>query len=49
MAWTVPSDEEVACVLEVIDKITTPALNKVEDLLRTTPTWDSVARNDFCR
>ncbi|KAF9452549.1 hypothetical protein P691DRAFT_696832 [Macrolepiota fuliginosa MF-IS2] len=47
--WHVPSDAEIACVLEIIDKITTPALDKVEELLQTTPTWDSVARNDFCR
>ncbi|KAF5356022.1 hypothetical protein D9756_004202 [Leucocoprinus leucothites] len=47
--WHVPSDAEVAFVLEIIDKITTPALDKVEDLLETTSTWDSVARNEFCR
>lgn len=24
-------------------------MDKVEELLKTTPTWDNVARNDFCR
>ncbi|KAJ3576133.1 hypothetical protein NP233_g629 [Leucocoprinus birnbaumii] len=47
--WHVPSDAEVAFVLEMIDRITTPALNKVEELLQSTSSWDSVARNDFCR
>lgn len=47
--YLVPSGAEIACVLEIIDKITTPALNKVEELLQTTPTWDNAARNDFCR
>lgn len=45
----VPSGAEVAFVLDIIDKITVPALDKVEILLQTTSTWDSVARNDFCR
>ncbi|KAF7784715.1 hypothetical protein Agabi119p4_880 [Agaricus bisporus var. burnettii] len=47
--WHVPSEQEIAFVIEIINKITAPALDKVEGLLETTSTWDSAARNDFCR
>ncbi|KAJ7071512.1 hypothetical protein C8F01DRAFT_1110832 [Mycena amicta] len=47
--WHVPSADEIDFVLEIIDRIGTPALDKVEELLATTATWDSAARNDFCR
>ena len=45
----VPNHEEIEFVLEILDKIAAPALDKVEALLETAGKWDSVARNDFCR
>lgn len=45
----VPSAEEVEFVLEILDKIASPALDKIERLLESAGRWDSVARNDFCR
>lgn len=47
--WHVPSKEEIAFVLEILDKVLGPALDKVESLLQTTSKWDNVDRNDFCR
>ncbi len=44
-----PNQEEIEFVLDVLDKIAAPALDKVEALLETAGKWDSVARNDFCR
>ena len=45
----VPSHEEIEFVLEILDKIAAPALDKVESLLETAGKWDNIARNDFCR
>ncbi len=45
----VPNHDEIEFVLEILDKIAAPALDKVEKLLETAGKWDSVARNDFCR
>ncbi|KAH9487094.1 Proteasome activator complex subunit 4 [Psilocybe cubensis] len=47
--WHVPNDDEIAFVLEIIDRIGQPALKLVESLLETSGNWDNVARNDFCR
>lgn len=47
--WHVPSSEEIAFVLEVIEQIAKPSLAVVESLLSSTSKWDNVARNDFCR
>ncbi|KAG5648210.1 hypothetical protein DXG03_006165 [Asterophora parasitica] len=47
--WHVPTDEEVAFVLEILDKVFAPTLDKVESLLERTSTWDNINRNDFCR
>jgi hypothetical protein len=44
-----PSPDEISFVLEILDRIASPALEKAEHLLDSTNTWDSVARNDFCR
>ena len=44
-----PTKEEIDFVLDVLDKVAAPALDKVEALLETAGKWDSVARNDFCR
>lgn len=44
-----PTRDEIEFVLEILDKIAAPALDKVETLLETVGKWDSVARNDFCR
>ncbi|KAI0762664.1 ARM repeat-containing protein [Fomes fomentarius] len=49
VTWHVPSHDEIEFVLEILDKIAAPALDKVEKLLETAGKWDSVARNDFCR
>jgi proteasome activator subunit 4 len=46
---TVPSEDEISFVLEILDDIAAPILDKVEALLESTATWDNVARNDFCR
>jgi proteasome activator subunit 4 len=45
----VPSDDEIAFVLDILDHVITPALDKVEALIETTAKWDNVDRNDFCR
>ncbi|KAJ7666470.1 hypothetical protein B0H17DRAFT_1162570 [Mycena rosella] len=47
--WHVPSEAEISFVLDVLDRIGKPALDKVEALLATTETWDGADRNDFCR
>ncbi|KAH0590354.1 hypothetical protein H2248_000511 [Termitomyces sp. 'cryptogamus'] len=47
--WHVPNDDEVAFVLEILDHVFLPAIDKVENLLKTTSRWDNVDRNDFCR
>lgn len=47
--WHVPSDGEVALVLEILDKVASPLLDKVEALTARANSWDSVDRNDFCR
>ncbi|KAH9853059.1 ARM repeat-containing protein [Lenzites betulinus] len=49
VVWHVPTRDEIEFVLEILDKIAAPALDKVEALLETVGKWDSVARNDFCR
>jgi proteasome activator subunit 4 len=45
----VPSTDEITFVLDILDQVATPALDKVESLLETTAKWDNIARNDFCR
>jgi proteasome activator subunit 4 len=45
----VPSAEEIDFIIEVLDTIAGPALDKIEALLARTEPWDNVARNDFCR
>ncbi|KAI0094551.1 ARM repeat-containing protein [Irpex rosettiformis] len=47
--WHVPSPGEVDFVLEIMDKIAGPALDRIEALLDTAGRWDNVGRNDFCR
>ena len=44
-----PSGGEVEFALEILDKIASPALNKIEILAKTADQWDEVARNEFCR
>ena len=44
-----PSQDEICFVLEILDKIAAPVLDKIEVLLESTAVWDSVAHNDFCR
>ena len=45
----VPSAEEVDFVMDVLDKIAAPLLDKIEVLLESAARWDNVSRNDFCR
>ncbi len=45
----VPSEEEIAFVLEIIDNIGRPALQLVNSLVEVSGNWDTVSRNDFCR
>jgi proteasome activator subunit 4 len=47
MSCIVPTPEEIAFVLEILDQVAGPALDKVEALLEEQ--WDNVTRNDFCR
>jgi proteasome activator subunit 4 len=47
--WHVPSDEEISFILEILTRVVSPALDKVEALLPTASSWDGIARNDFCR
>ncbi|KAH9937428.1 ARM repeat-containing protein [Fomitopsis serialis] len=47
--WHVPSSDEIAFALEIVDKISSLALSKVEALAKVADNWDEVARNDFCR
>ncbi|KAJ7462735.1 armadillo-type protein [Mycena galericulata] len=47
--WHVPSAEEITFVIDILDRIGKPALDKVEELLATTTKWDGADRNDFCR
>ena len=46
---TVPSNDEISFVLEILEHIVSPALDKIEALLTSAGSWDGVARNDFCR
>ena len=48
-SFAVPSDEEIAFILEILSDVVSPALDKVEALLPTASSWDGIARNDFCR
>ncbi|KAF7339947.1 hypothetical protein MVEN_01912400 [Mycena venus] len=47
--WHVPSQDEIGFVMDILDRIGRPALDKVEALLETTTKWDGADRNDFCR
>lgn len=49
MIVLVPSPDEIAFVLEVLERIVSPLLLKLEVLLGNTSSWDNSARNDFCR
>lgn len=44
-----PTTEEIDFTLEILEQVATPALDTVENLLKTTSKWDSISRNDFCR
>lgn len=45
----VPGDEEVHFALEILTKIGGKSLSLLESLLASVQSWDSVAKNDFCR
>ncbi|KAL0563362.1 Proteasome activator BLM10, partial [Marasmius crinis-equi] len=49
--WTsaVPSGEEIQFVLDFLDRVASPTLSKIEQLLQDTSFWDNASRNDFCR
>ncbi|KAG7099513.1 hypothetical protein E1B28_001358 [Marasmius oreades] len=47
--WHVPSREEIQFVLEFLDRVASPTLDKIEQLLQVTSSWDNASRNDFCR
>ncbi|VDB99350.1 unnamed protein product [Peniophora sp. CBMAI 1063] len=47
--WHTPSEDEVDMVLEILNKLVQPALDRVEDLISNAQTWTNVERNDFCR
>lgn len=45
----VPSFAEIDFIIEVLDKVASPALDQIERLLESAGKWDSADRNDFCR
>ncbi len=45
----VPSSEEIAFAIEILDTVLSPAMDKVDALIESAPRWDSIERNDFCR
>ena len=45
----VPSKDEIAFIIELLDTVASPLLDKIEHLLESAGHWDNVARNDFCR
>ncbi|KAF8559342.1 hypothetical protein OG21DRAFT_1402974 [Imleria badia] len=47
--WHVPNAEEIDFVLQILDRIASPTLDKLEALASSSDGWDSVDRNDFCR
>ncbi|CAK5268900.1 unnamed protein product [Mycena citricolor] len=47
--WHVPSDAEIEFVLEILDTVQKPLVEKLEELVPKTSEWDGEARNDFCR
>jgi proteasome activator subunit 4 len=49
ICYAVPSNAEIDFVLELLDKLGTPWLDKLDALLTNVNEWDAVARNDFCR
>jgi proteasome activator subunit 4 len=49
IGYQVPSAEEVQFILDILDRVAAPALDKIETLARSTQHWDEVVRNDFCR
>ncbi|PAV21860.1 ARM repeat-containing [Pyrrhoderma noxium] len=47
--WHVPSAEEIDFVVELLDRLVSPFLEKIEGLLENSSNWDNISRNDFCR
>jgi proteasome activator subunit 4 len=47
--YLVPTDEEIAFVLEILEKIGASSLDLLESLLPSIQSWDGIAKNDFCR
>lgn len=47
--WHVPTDDEIAFGLEILDKIVVPRMALVEDLVSEGRARDKVWSNDFCR
>jgi proteasome activator subunit 4 len=45
----VPSDDEIAFALDILDQIATPLLDRVESLTSNASSWNGADRNDFCR
>jgi hypothetical protein len=45
----VPSPEEIAMILDILDVIGSSVLDQIDALMGTTVKWDNAARNDFCR
>ncbi|KAL0578024.1 Proteasome activator BLM10 [Marasmius crinis-equi] len=45
----VPSEDEIQFVLDFLDRVASPTLSKIEQLLQDTSSWDNASRNDFCR
>jgi proteasome activator subunit 4 len=47
--FTVPTNNEINFVLDIIDQIGQPALQMVETLIANNAKWNNVSQNDFCR
>lgn len=49
ITWHVPSDEEIAFALEILDRVIAPRLDRLEALQEPNIQRDKVWSNDFCR
>ncbi|WFD32792.1 Proteasome activator BLM10 [Malassezia sp. CBS 17886] len=47
--WHVPCSEELDMLVQIVDRVATPALAALDDLLRGDVRHDGVWQNDFCR
>ncbi|KDQ54780.1 hypothetical protein JAAARDRAFT_134622 [Jaapia argillacea MUCL 33604] len=46
---SVPTEPEIAFILDILGTVGAPALKNIEELLESSGKWDNVSRNRFCR